>query len=80
MRLIAWLLTIALALAGLALRVQGGIPFATPLGATLLLLAGLACPLLWNKSTGILVSLGVSGKDRLMLSLALVVAMPLILL
>lgn len=79
MRMIAWLLTLVFGLAGLALREQGGVPFAHPLGTGLLALCALACPLLWRRDGGLLGWLGATGKDRLMLGLALVLATPLIL-
>lgn len=77
MRLIAWLLTIAFGLAGLAFRVQGGIAHAYEVGTALLALAGLCCPLLWRADGGLLSFLGVRAKDRIMLALAMIVAMPL---
>lgn len=79
MRMIAWLLTIGFALAGIAFREQGGIPFAFLAGTALLALAGLACPFFWAKDTGLFAWTGVTGKDRLMLSLALLIAAPLML-
>jgi hypothetical protein len=79
MRMIAWLFTIMSGLGGLALREQGGIPFAFPVGAGLLALAALACPLLWARDGGLMCWTGVRGKDRLMLGLALVIGAPLIL-
>lgn len=77
MRLIAWLLTIAFGLAGIAFREQGGIPHAFEAGTALLVLAGLACPFLWGKGNGILAGIGIRGKDRLFLALAMILAVPL---
>ena len=79
MRLIAWLLTIAFGLAGLAFRAQGGIPHAFVAGTALLVLAFLSCPMLWRKDGGLLAGLGVGVKDRLLLALAMLIAAPLIL-
>lgn len=79
MRLIAWLLTIGFGLAGLAFRVQGGIPHAFQAGTGLLILAGLTCPLLWRKDGGLLSFLRVRAKDRIMLALAMLIAVPLML-
>ncbi|MFT3967895.1 MAG: hypothetical protein QM690_18650 [Sphingobium sp.] len=77
MRLIAWLLTLAFGLAGLAFRVQGGIPHAFMAGTALLVLAGLSCPLLWRGDGGMLSFLGIRAKDRFMVALAMLVAVPL---
>jgi len=79
MRMIAWLLTIVSGLAGLALRVQGGMPFAFEIGTGLLMLGGLACPFFWAKDSGLLAWLGATPRERLMLGLALILAAPLIL-
>lgn len=79
MRLIAWLLTIACGLAGLGFREQGGIPFAFQIGTGMLILAGLACPVLWARETGLFDWLGATRKDRVMLGLALVLATPILL-
>jgi hypothetical protein len=78
MRLIAWLLTIAFGLAGLAFRVQGGIPHAFDVGTGLLVLAGLSCPLLWGRDGGVLSFLGIRVKDRVMLALVMLIAVPLV--
>jgi hypothetical protein len=77
MRLIAWLLTVAFGLAGLAFREQGGIPHAFQAGTGLLVLAALCCPLLWRRDGGLLSFLGVRAKDRIMLALAMLIAVPL---
>lgn len=79
MRMIAWLLTIACGLAGLALRVQGGIPFAFQIGTGLWILCGLACPFFWAKDSGLLEWLGATPRERLMLGLALILATPILL-
>lgn len=79
MRMIAWLLTIAFGLAGVAFREQGGVPHAYDVGTGLLILSGLACPMLWRKDGGLFAWLGVTAKDRVMLSLALLLAVPLLL-
>lgn len=79
MRLIAWLLTIGLGLAGLALREQGGFAAAHAIGTSLLILGGLACPLFWAKESGVLDWVGATRRDRLMFGVAFVLATPLIL-
>lgn len=77
MRMIVWLLTIAFALAGIAFREQGGIPHAHEAGVALLILAGIACPFFWAKGEGLLAWTGVTGKDRLMLTIAMLLSVPL---
>ncbi len=79
MRLIAWLLTLAFGLSGVAFYEQGGIPFARQIGMGLMMLAGLSCPLLWAPDTGLLACLSPSRKVRLMSGLALIISAPLIL-
>jgi hypothetical protein len=79
MRLIAWLLTLAFGMAGLAFREQGGIPFAFSLGTGMLFLAALACPLIWGKPGGMLAFLPPTRGMRLTGGLALILATPLIL-
>lgn len=80
MRLLMWLTTILFALAGLALRAQPPLPGAAMLGAGAFLLAGLACPLLWARPSGLVPdALAIPGKRRLLLALALILAAPLIL-
>ncbi|MCE7795772.1 hypothetical protein LWE61_04275 [Sphingobium sufflavum] len=79
MRLIAWLLTLIFGLAGLALREQGGIPFAFQIGTGALMLAALSCPLVWAPDTGLLAGLWPTRKFRVMSGLALILATPLIL-
>ncbi len=80
MRLIAWLLTIAFGLSGIALREQGGVPFAWQFGNGALLLAALCCPLFWRRDGGLFGWAGVRVKDRIMLALALLLATPLFIL
>lgn len=79
MRLIAWLFTLGFGLAGIAFREQGGIAFAFEVGTGLLILAFLACPVLWRRDGGLLSWLGATRKDRIMLALALLLAAPLML-
>jgi hypothetical protein len=79
MRMIAWLMTIGLGFAGIALREQGGFAVAQSIGTGLLILAGLACPLFWAKDVGIFDRLGATRRDRMMFGLALMLATPLIL-
>jgi hypothetical protein len=79
MRLIAWLLTLLMGLAGIALREQGGIPHAFSIGSGLLILAALSCPLLWAGDTGLLACMGPTRKMRVMGGLALILATPLML-
>lgn len=83
MRMLLWLLTIAFALAGLALREDHLFAGAVLVAQGCLLLAALACPLLWSKPDGLLhgVTGGMilTGRDRLMLALALLLSAPLLL-
>ena len=80
MRLLMWLLTILFALGGLTLRVDGGFIGASRVGLGLLLLAFLSCPFLWARPTGLLPhELALPAKRRLLLSLALICASPLLL-
>lgn len=86
MRLIMWILTIAFALAGLALRadVTWFGPSLAYLSDTFVkgffVLAGLCCPFLWARSYGFIPrALQISGKERFMLGLAMILAIPLIL-
>jgi len=80
MRLLMWLLTIAFALAGLALRVQPSFAGAFTLGTGSLALAALACPLLWARPAGIVPdALAIPGRRRLLLGFALILAAPLLL-
>ncbi|HEX7819994.1 MAG TPA: hypothetical protein VF463_05185 [Sphingobium sp.] len=79
MRLIAWFLTLVFGLAGIAFRIQGGIPFAFQIGTGLMLLAALACPLVWAPDTGLLSSLWPTRKFRVMSGLALILSAPLLL-
>jgi len=80
MRLLMWLSTILFALAGLALRAQPPFAGAVLVGTLALLLAGLACPLLWARPLGLVPdALVIPGKRRLLLALALILAAPLIL-
>ena len=80
MRLLAWIMTVAFALAGVALREQGGFALASWVGQGCLILATLACPLLWQQPAGLIPALiTVGGRSRLMLGLALVFAAPLLL-
>jgi len=78
MRALMWLLTIILALAGLALRVQSHVIGAVALGTGALVLALLACPLLWARPNGLVPdALAIPGKRRLLLALALILSAPL---
>lgn len=79
MRFIAWFLTITLGLAGLALRVQGGMAHAQTSGTLVMVLGGLVCPAFWVKDSGLLAWVGATRRDRLMFGFAFVLAMPLIL-
>jgi len=87
MRMILWLLTILFALAGLALREDGGfgaldlgIPafYAPYVWKGCFILAFLGCPFIWGRPNGLLPGV-VRGKTRFMLALALLLATPLIL-
>jgi len=80
MRLLMWFLTILFALAGGALRLQEHFAGAASLGIAALLLAILACPLLWARPGGIIPdAIAPSGKRRLIIALMLVLAAPLVL-
>lgn len=80
MRLVMWILTIAFALTGLSLWVDGGFVGAHEVARGLAFLAILACPFLWARPTGLVPDeIAVPGKSRLMLGLALILAAPLIL-
>ena len=80
MRLVMWILTIAFALTGLSLWVDGGFVGAREVARGLAFLAILACPFLWARPTGLVPDeIVVPGKSRLMLGLALILAAPLIL-
>jgi hypothetical protein len=78
MRLIMWILTVLFALAGLALRADGGFVGAARVAQGLLIIAVLACPLLWARPHGLVPdALAFPGKSRLMLALALLLSTPL---
>lgn len=78
MRLILWILTIAFALTGLSLWVDGGFVGARDVARGLGLLAVLACPFLWAQPDGLVPApLAVPGKPRFMLGLALILSTPL---
>lgn len=87
MKLLSWTLTILFALAGLALRDDGGQGFVAMSGSLSLvlakgcfLLAFLACPFIWARPDGLAPdALAIPGKNRFMMGLALVIAAPLIL-
>lgn len=79
MRLIAWLLTLAFGLSGIALYAQGEMAFAVQAGVGLLLLAILTCPLVWAPDTGLLSFLFPTRKFRTMSGIALVLSAPLLL-
>jgi drug/metabolite transporter (DMT)-like permease len=80
MRLIMWLFTIAFALAGLSLWVDGGFAGARDVARGLGFLALLSCPFFWARPAGLVPdALAVGGKRRFMLGLALILATPLLL-
>ena len=86
MRLIMWIVTIIFALAGLALQVDGASLFAPYSYLAVyffkgcFLIAALACPFFWARSYGIVPGpLQMPGKERLMMALAIILAIPLIL-
>jgi len=86
MRLIMWILTIAFALAGLALRAEGASWFAPYSYLAVyffkgcFFIAALACPFLWARSYGLMPrGLQVPGKPRFMMALACILAIPLVL-
>ncbi|MBO9671039.1 MAG: hypothetical protein J7485_11015 [Sphingobium sp.] len=81
-----WIVTIAFALAGLALRADGASWFAPYSYLAVYFFKGcffialLACPFLWARSYGLVPrALMLSGTERLMMALAAIVAIPLIL-
>ncbi|MBN8831329.1 MAG: hypothetical protein J0G94_12080 [Sphingomonadales bacterium] len=78
--MILWLFTIAFALTGLSLWVDGGFAGAREVARGLGIAAFLACPLLWARPGGLVPDpLLVPGKSRFMLLLAMVLAGPLLL-
>lgn len=83
MRLLLWILTIGFALGGLALCVDHRFAGATLAGKGCLLIAALACPVLWAKEGGVLAGMTggliFTGRDRLMLSIAVVLSAPVLL-
>jgi hypothetical protein len=86
MRLIMWILTVAFALAGLALRADGASWFAPYAYLNVyfykgcFFIAAMACPFLWARSYGFMPrGLQVPGKERFMMALAAILAIPLIL-
>jgi hypothetical protein len=86
MRLIMWILTVAFALAGLALRADGAFWFAPYSYLAVYFMKGcflialLACPFIWARSYGLAPrGLQVPGKERFMMALAAILAIPLIL-
>ncbi|WP_443969695.1 hypothetical protein [Sphingobium sp. CR28] len=83
MRMLLWILTVGFALGGLALCADQGFAGATRAGQGCLLIAALSCPLLWAKEGGVLAGMTrgliFTGRDRLLLSTALLLAAPVIL-
>ncbi len=86
MRLLSWTLTIVFALAGLALRADGGwLGLTDPrlvdsLATGCFLFALLTCPFLWARAYGLMPRpLQVPAKERMLMGLALVLAAPLLL-
>ena len=83
MRLLLWIVTIGFALGGLALCVDHGFAGATQAGRGCLLIALLSCPLLWARERGVFAAMAdgliLTGRDRLMLCVALLLAAPLLL-
>lgn len=83
MRFVLWTVTLLAALAGLGVLADGGYPhWPHPLAAMgwgLMTLGFLACPVMWSGEGAIAGSLALSGKTRLMLVLAMLLAAPLVL-
>ena len=80
MRLLMWTLTIAFALTGLSLWADGGFVGAHDVARGLGLFAVLSCPFFWSRPDGLVPDpIAISGKSRLMLCLALLLATPLML-
>jgi hypothetical protein len=87
MRLIMWIIAILSALAGLALRADGGFGVAAPanvyapwIAQGLFIVAILACPFLWAPRYQLVPrALAPTGKQRFLLVLALILATPLLL-
>jgi len=74
MAVIAWVVSFMALLGGLALRQDVPFRHADEIANGLLFAAFLACPLLWRDNP-----LGVPGKSRFMLCLAMILALPLVL-
>jgi hypothetical protein len=87
MRLVMWIFTILFALAGLALRDDGAFPLLSDYGdyapwiaEGLFIFAVLACPFFWAPRYQLVPrAIALSGMQRLLLALALIIATPLIL-
>lgn len=84
MRMISWTFTVIFALAGLTMWADHGHLLGPRLGdyATkgLFFLAILTCPFLWARSYGFLPRpLQIPAKQRMMLGLAMILAIPLVL-
>ena len=75
MALIGWILSFAALFGGLALRQDLPIGGSVALSNLLIALAILACPMLWRDKP-----MGVSRGQRIVAALALILALPLILL
>jgi hypothetical protein len=87
MRLVMWFFTIVFALAGLALRDDGGFglgnmfdAYAPFVSQGLFILAVLACPFFWAPRYQMIPrTIAPTGRQRFMLALALLIATPLLL-
>jgi hypothetical protein len=77
MALLAWIISIGTFLGGLAVRADMRVPPADIIAGGLFTASVLSCPLIWeNWMTSALLS----GKERLMGCLALLLALPMVLL
>ncbi|MGE4411053.1 MAG: hypothetical protein AB7D33_10840 [Sphingobium sp.] len=76
MAALSWIICIATFLGGLAARSDFARPIAEPIAFGLLLASFLSCPLLWKMPP---LSELLNGRQRMMACLALLLALPLIL-
>jgi hypothetical protein len=71
--LVGWIIGLAAFLGGLALRMDLGVPRADLLSKGLLVMAFLACPMIWRDGP-----FGITRGQRISLGLAMVLALPLV--
>ncbi|MEJ7934408.1 hypothetical protein WG907_09095 [Sphingobium sp. AN558] len=75
MALLGWIIGFAALFAGLALRQDMPVGGSSTLSSLLLMLAILACPMVWRETP-----LGISRRQRIMLGLTLLFCVPVLLL